>query len=657
MGKRMWHSVALCQFFVGLVATVTLPSLVGCSGSFNSLPIAGAASVAGLQGGVHGGQQPITGSHVYLYAAGSTGYKSASTSLLNTSMSGVSTDGGGNGYVTTDANGAFTITGDWSCVHASDQLYVLASGGNPGLTAGTNNLGITLIAALGTCSTISSSTFIIVNEVSTVAAVTALNHFIQDGGHIGTSAGNATGLANAFATAANMVDIATNGARATTLAGNGTVPQAKLHTLANILSSCVNTASRTSTQCTSLFSLTPTSSGTPGGTLGAMIGIAQGQLSVNTAALFALSPAAPPFQPSLGSAPADFTISVTYTLGSGTPLPANVAIDGSGNVWISNYGSVKSPASADSIIKLSPVGAILSGTGFTAGPVSAPQGLAIDDTGNVWVAGLGGSILRLNNAGAVTSGFPVSAGSQPQAIALDTGGAAWISNAGDNTVWQISSSGTTLHSGITSPGFSMPEGIAVDTTGNIWVSGEGSNSILKLNSSGVVQSGSGAGFTGGGLNGPSGLQIDGTGNVWLANSALGAGVSSISKFTNAGVAVSGSGGYGTGAPGYETQLAIDGSGQVLSASCGPKCVGSGVDNVIALDPTGSVNTSSTGYQNADFNAPQGAAIDASGNAWVGNTAGQGNAIAGTVTEVVGVLAPVKTPLQAAVKAGLLGQQP
>ncbi len=657
MGKRMLHSVAPYRLFGGLVAAVALSSLAGCSGSFNSLPVAGAASVAGLQGGVHGGQQPITGSHVYLFAAGSTGYKSASTSLLNTSMSGVSTDGAGNGFVTTDANGAFTIAGDWNCVHATDQLYMLASGGNPGLAAGTNNGGISLIAALGTCSTISSSTFIIINEVSTAAAVTALSRFIQDGGHIGTSAGNATGLANAFATAANMVDIATNGARATTPAGNGTVPQAKLHTLANIFSSCVNTASRTSTQCASLFSLTPNSGVTPTGTLGAMIGIAQNQLSVNTAALLALSPPSPPFQPSLGSAPTDFTISVTYTLGSGTPLPAYVAIDGSGDVWISNYASVKSPAGADSIIKLSPVGAILSGTGFTAGPVSAPQGLAIDDTGNVWVAGLGGRILRLNNAGAVTSGFPISAGSQPQAIALDTNGAAWISNAGDNTVWQISSSGTTLHSGITSPGFSVPEGIALDASGNVWAAGMGSNSILKLNSAGVVQSGSGAGFTGGGLNGPSGVQIDGTGNVWLANSTLGAGASSISKFTNAGVAVSGSTGYGTGTPGYETQLAIDGGGQVLSASCGPKCVGAGVDNVIALDPSGSVNTPSTGYQNADFNAPQGAAIDASGNAWVANTAGQGNAIAGTVTEVVGALSPVKTPLQAAVKAGLLGQQP
>jgi streptogramin lyase len=633
-----------------------LASLVGCSASFNSQPVAGAASVSGLNGSVHGGQQPVTGSHVYLFAAGNAGYQSASTSLLNTSATGVATDAGGNGYVTTDSGGNFTITGDWTCAHATDQVYMLAMGGNPGLAPGTNNTAIVMMNALGTCSTVTSSTFVNINELSTVVAVTALHHYLQDGTHVGTSLTNPAGLTNAFATVANMVDVGANSARTTTPGGNGTVPQPKLHTMANILSACVNSASNTSSACNALFSAAATTgNGTPTDTLGAMRNIA-GNLG-NGATLFALSPPSPPFQPSLTSAPADFTFSVTYALGSGTPLPANLAIDGSGNVWISNYASSKFPAGTDSIIELSPTGAILSGTGFTSGPVGAPQGLAIDDSGNVWVANGAGNILRLNNAGAVTAGFPVTVSGQPQGIALDTSGNAWVTNAANNTVLEYSPTGAALQSGITSPGFLLPEGIALDTSGNVWVAGLGSNSILKLNSAGVVQSGSGAGYTGGGLNAPSGLVIDGSGNLWVANSISPPSVSTISKFTSAGTAVTTSAGYGSGTPGYEILLAIDGGGQVLSASCGPKCVGSGVDNVVALNSDGSLATGTGGYQNPDFNAPQGIAIDSSGNVWVANTAAVGNAIAGTVTEVIGISKPVKTPLQAALKAGLLGQQP
>src|SRR5271170_5257687 len=112
--------------------------LTGCSASFNStMPPASVDGVA-LHGGVHGGQQGITGSHVYLYAAGTTGYSSAPTSLLNTAASGVSTDTSGNGYVTTVANGAWTITGDYTCPSASSLVYLFATGGNPGLGGGAN---------------------------------------------------------------------------------------------------------------------------------------------------------------------------------------------------------------------------------------------------------------------------------------------------------------------------------------------------------------------------------------------------------------------------------------------------------------------------------------------------------------------------------------
>lgn len=81
-----------------LALSASLTVLTGCSTALNtptttsSVPHAAAA----LAGTVHGGQQPITGSHIYLFAAGTTGYSSPPTSLLDTGLTGVSTDANGN---------------------------------------------------------------------------------------------------------------------------------------------------------------------------------------------------------------------------------------------------------------------------------------------------------------------------------------------------------------------------------------------------------------------------------------------------------------------------------------------------------------------------------------------------------------------------------
>src|SRR5215475_10222586 len=73
-----------------------------------------------IKGAVHGGQQPIVGAHVYLFAANTTGYgvpgiapsaSNASVSLLSAASTGHSDSIGA--YVLTDGNGTFSITGDY----------------------------------------------------------------------------------------------------------------------------------------------------------------------------------------------------------------------------------------------------------------------------------------------------------------------------------------------------------------------------------------------------------------------------------------------------------------------------------------------------------------------------------------------------------------
>ena len=629
--------------------TLSALALTGCATSFIDTASPIAARGATLRGTAHGGQQALTGANVYLFAAGTTGYGSASASLLTPGTPGVTADSQGHGYVTTDAQGNWSITGNYTC-SPRDLLYVLVTGGNPGVGGTANNTAIAMMTALGSCGSINSSTFVVVNELTTVAAAEALQQFIVDGTHIGSSATNNTGISNAFLTALNMVGIADTQARTTTLAGNGTVPQATLHTLANALAACVNTASNTSANCGSLLASAPYNNAPAADTLVAAVSIAQHPgYKPNT--IFNLAASNPPFLPALTSAPNDFSIGITYNLG-GIPEPGYLAIDAAGNVWSTNRASEKSPFNAtDSIVKLNPQGAILSGpNGFTAGGINLPEGIAVDiDGSSLWIANTPSTVVKLSSTGALAPNFPVTAGNFPQGIAIDTGGNAWVSNSQGNDISEIATTGTLLHSGITAANFTSPQGVAIDYNAFIYVVGQGSSSVLKLNPTGTVAN-TAPGFTGGGLNTPSGIAIDNSSRLWVANTNFSPTTgqqiapSNLSVLTNVGNPVTGSAGYGNAAAGVANIVAIDGNGSAWTAVCTTQCVGGSVPNIVMeVSSTGTVISPTGGFQNPDFSAPQGIAIDASGNVWVANSGGQANSTPGSITQLVGVAAPVKTP--------------
>ena len=279
------------------LATITL--LTGCSLTNTATP--GTSVGPLLKGNVHGGRQPVVGAHVYLFAAGTSGYGGASTSLI-TAGSAAGNDTLGN-YVTTDSGGSFSVTGDYTCTTGT-QVYLLATGGNPGLSGSQTNPNLALMAALGQCpasGTLATALPVVsINEVTTVASVYALSGFMTDLTHVsssGTALSN-TGMANAFANVNNLVNIVTGTALATTPAGNGTVPQAEINTLANILAACVNSVGASSTTCSSLFSTALNGSTQPTDTVTAALNIAQ-HPGTGITALYALGNTTPPFAPAL----------------------------------------------------------------------------------------------------------------------------------------------------------------------------------------------------------------------------------------------------------------------------------------------------------------------------------------------------------------------
>jgi hypothetical protein len=448
------------------LAAVT--ALTGCAG-FNiaTTPVSPASvPLQGLHGNVHGGQQPVGFATLQVYQAG-TGYGTGATALITPGSyyaGGVSGCVSGNGQtcytgVVSDANGNFSLTGDYHCTSGT-QVYLAATGGQP--TPGTTNSAISLIAGVGLCDNLGPNTFTQINEVSTVATVWALAPFMPATpamlpANIGAPSTNSTGLVNAFADIYSLANLAMGTANVST--SSITIPTAEIDTIANMLAACVNSAGTGSTGCNGLLSNAPNADGsTPTDTISAALNIARNPTR-NVSNLIAAQSSSPPFQPTITSA-TDLTLSITYT-GSGISAPTAAAIDASGNVWIANSGS-------SSVTELSHTGSVLSGAGgFTAGSISGPTAIAVDTVGNIWVAnGTTSTLTELTSTGSNVSPSPFMGGglSTPTSIAFDGIGNLWISNSGNSAISEFSSTGSALSgtTGYVVSGVNAPIGIAIN---------------------------------------------------------------------------------------------------------------------------------------------------------------------------------------------------
>jgi hypothetical protein len=265
-----------------------------------------------IQGLVNGGQsRAVAGARVYVLQANTAGYGNPSVSLL-TSATGNPADSLGH-YALTDESGGFSIAGDYACT-AGRPVYLYVRGGNSGGDG--SNSAIGLMASLGACPQSgtfdTSEPFVFVNAVTTVAAAYAMAGIAADPTHV--SSAGAPPAAARMANAANLASIATGFANGRRTAGpDDAVRRNKIHTLANILSACINSSSAASVGCTALFASARSggaAGATPGDTAAAALNIARNPRA-NVSALYSLQPGlAAPFLPDLGSAPVDFTISL-----------------------------------------------------------------------------------------------------------------------------------------------------------------------------------------------------------------------------------------------------------------------------------------------------------------------------------------------------------
>jgi len=473
--------------------------------------------------------------------------------------------------------------------------------------------------------------------VTTVASVYALAPFMSTGGgtKLGTTSTNAQGLANAFATVNNLVNIAQGTAPGPNLPTGATAPTAELNTLADLISLCVNTSGLVGGLCTTLFAAaTPGLLSAPTNTIDALLDIVLNP-GHNVSTLFTLLIGIVPFEPTLAAAPNDWTMAINYT-GGGLNAPKSIAVDGSGDVWAANGGN-------NSISEFSSSGKAISGSaGYTGGGLNAPWGIAIDTSGNVWITdpiAIGsGALSKFSGTGSAMSGSSGYTGnglSDPFGVAINSTGVAWTANVSTTSAF-TNTGGTQSGSPYGPPGAHNYYNIAVDNSGNVWAADkENPGDVEKFTSSGAVV----ASYTAGPQNATWGVAIDSTAHVWLSNS----GNNSVTQLNSTGTLVANHTGGGLSTP---QGIAVDGLGNVWVANNAGK-------SVTELNNSGAAFSPTTGFLGGAMNSPFSLAIDGSGNVWVSNNASGSN----SVTEIVGAAAPVVTPLALAVKNSTLGKRP
>jgi len=640
-------------------ATKTVTSTVNVSNS---------GTRPALNGMVMAGSQPVSGATVQLFQAGTAGYASAATAL--TVPSSTTT-------IVTGSDGSFKIPAGYSCAQSSE-TYVVATGGSVG--ANKPNPDLAMMTALGPCGALSSQNFI-VNEVTTVASVWPLAPFASNDPltgnssyqYIGSSSGNTPGLASAFATVNNLVDISTGQARSVVPASNAAVPYVTINTLADILNACTSTSGGSEgdgSACGTLLTDTDVlNSGSfasptpPRDTLQAAFNIAQhpggSAFGYSLATLFnptqaaQLASAASPFQPILSAPPNDWSLSLNFSGGGGLShsSAANYfAIDASGNLWITD-------SNAGSVIEWNNQGAAYLMSPFKGASGGGP--LAIDSSGNIWVSG-NGNLAELSNLGVAYPWSPYTGVAGGGAdMAFDAVGNLWIGDGSGVVEFSNLSVELPLSSNYVDNGVTGLGAVAVDSSDNIWVAAANATLAELSEPSGqpIVNASLIAG-----INGSGQIAADGSGRIWVSDPERGAGFCPVQPANTTLLyhsncqlgAQSSGGGFDTI---YDPQgVAIDGAGYVWIANTGgstqtgaPFAV---VPNVTEIDPSelsGSGNY--VGLASSSLSAgPLRVAVDRAGNVWVLLSDG-------TVTEFVGVATPVVTPIALGVKNNKLGAKP
>jgi trimeric autotransporter adhesin len=241
-------------------------------------------------------------------------------------------------------------------------------------------------------------------------------------------------------------------------------------------------------------------------------------------------------------------------------LPAGVALDSKGNLFIADSSNSRIRVVAPSGVIKTMAGTGNRGFGGDGGQATAadlygPVAMAVDASGNLFISDYLGHCVRKVTSGGIIStiagtgskGFSGDDGpatsaqlNQPWGIAVDVAGNLFIADLVNHRVRKVTPGGViNTIAGMGIPGYSgdgapataaqltYPTSVAIDTAGNLFIADSGNHRIRKVAPGGVISTVAGngiAGFSGDGdvatgaqLNRPTSVTLDSAGNLYIAD--------------------------------------------------------------------------------------------------------------------------------------------